>query len=489
MATDPIDVVARAKEKYDLLVLGSGPAGIAAAFQSSKLGKKVAIIEKTPSRIGGAWIHTGTIPSKTLREVCASIHGIRSHVGDHWVERLVNNLSSTRLIGRASEVCREEEELIRRHLSNNNITIFEGLGRIEDRNSIRVVPAAAEPYLIKAEHILIATGSRPRRPLSFPFDGWRVVDSDEILRIENIPRRILIFGAGVIGCEYACIFGALGVETVIVDARSRIMQSVDLEIAEALKKSMEDLGIHFKMGAQLKHLDVSGPHPIADFGDEKISTDVFFFAAGRESVTQHIGLDRVGIGLNDRGAIVVNDYFQTVVPNIYAAGDVIGAPALAATSTEQGRCAASHAFGAKRKFPKVYPVGVYTIPELSTVGKTEEECKEEGIDYVVGRSSYSEVARGYIRGDSHGLLKIIADRKTLQIIGLHILGSDACNLIHIGQVVMLSGMHLNGMINSVIFNYPTLAEAYRVAAFNALNKVFPGGVFQDPETDVDMVAA
>lgn len=471
-------------QHYDLLVLGSGPAGIAAAFQSAKLGKKVAIIEKTPNKIGGAWIHTGTIPSKTLREVCAAIHGIKSHVGSHWVGRIVNNLSSTRLIERATHVCLEEEVLVRKHLANNSVTILEGCGRIEDKNSLRVVPAEGEPYLLRGDYILIATGSRPRRPVEFPFDGWRVVDSDEILRLEQLPRKLLVFGAGVIGCEYACIFASLGCETIIVDARSRIMQSMDLEIAEALKKSMEDMGVRFKMSADLKKLTVNGPQPIADFGDETITPDVFFFAAGRESVTHHIGLDRVGIDLNKRGAVVVNEAFQTVVPNIYAAGDVIGPPALAATSTEQGRNAANHAFGVKRPFPKVYALGVYTIPELSSVGKTEEECKEEGLDFVVGRASYAEVARGYIRGDSHGLLKIIVDKKTLKMIGLHILGADACNLIHIGQLIMLTGMHMNEVVNNVIFNYPTLAEAYRVACFNAMNKVFPSGVFQDPQVDL-----
>lgn len=483
-------MVAKNRDKYDLLVIGSGPAGVNAAFQAAKLKKRVAVIEATPGRIGGAWIHTGTIPSKTLREVLDSINNLRSHVGNQWVDRIVKNISSDRLRARATEVCIEEENLLRRHLESNNIRLIEGYGRIESTDQVRVIQRNGDSTLIETDYIMIATGSKPRRPANIPFDGWRVLDSDEILQLDHIPRSMVIFGAGVIGCEYACIFGALGVETTIVDARSRIMQMVDQEVTEELKRCMEAMGITFKLGYNLKNLEMQGSSVTATFDKEAITSDIFFFAAGRESSTRNLGLDRVGVVPNDRGSIPVNNYFQTQIPNIYAAGDAIGPPALAATSALQGRIAACHAFNiACQTFPEVFPIGVYTIPELSSVGKSEEELRAEGTEYVAGRASFEEVARGYIRGDKAGMVKILADPKTQQILGVHIVGSDAANLIHIGQTAMLAKMPLITFVDSMIFNYPTLAESYKIAAFNALNKIFPSGTFEAPETQRDKPSA
>ena len=255
------------------------------------------------------------------------------------------------------------------------------------------------------------------------------------------------------------------------------MQSIDREIAEELKTCMEDLGVVFKLGYNLQRIESKGPQVTAVFDHEPITTDIFFFSAGRESSTSGLGLDRVGIKTNNRGAILVNEFFQTDAGNIYAAGDAIGPPALASTSSEQGRLAMCHAFdNSQCKFPEVFPIGVYTIPELSSVGMSEEEVMEKGIDYVVGRAAYDEIARGYIRGEKHGLLKLIVNAKTQQIIGVHIVGSDAANLIHIGQCCMLSGLPLSEILRNIIFNYPTLAEGYRVAAFNALNKINSGTI-------------
>ena len=475
---------------YDLLVLGSGPAGVHGAVQAAKLKKKVAIIEKTPNKLGGALVHTGTIPSKTMREVLAAVHSINEHVGNHWVHRLIDNISSKSLLGRAFSVAKEEETLIKKHLKTNGIEVITGHGHIEDEHTLRVIPPNGNPSKVTGKVILVSTGSRPRRPDNIPFDGWRVVDSDDILQLENLPSSILIFGAGVIGCEFACIFSALGVKTTIVDTRSRIMQSIDREISEELMKTMEDIGVQFKLGYQLKHITHDGPSVISEFHQEQIASDLFFFAAGRVSTTKHIGLKRVGIETNERGTILVNHHFQTSMSSIYAAGDAIGPPALAATSMVQGRLAVCHAFGVQTKgFPPQYPIGVYTIPELSTVGYSEEQVQQQGIDYVVGRANYDEVARGYIRGDSHGLLKIIACKKTQQLLGIHIVGADAANLIHIGLCCMLAKMALQELINSVIFNFPTLAESYRVAAFNALNKIYPTGIIEDPPKDENNKAA
>ncbi len=481
MTTDK-NVTGKAQHQhYDLIVIGSGPAGINGALQAAKLNKKVAIVEQSPDRLGGAWIHTGTIPSKTMREALAAIQSINYHAGHQWVERIVHNLSSAQLRDRARQVCMAEEDLIRNHIESNHIEVIRGFGRIESANTVRVIPKNQQSFLMTTDYILVATGSRPRRPSHIPFDGWRVIDSDEILTMDALPRSILVFGAGVIGCEYACIFGAIGAETTIVDARPRIMQTLDHEISEELKRSMEGMGIRFKLNTRMSSLKIDGPQVTTHFDDgNNMTTDVFFFAAGRDSCTSNIGLERVGIKMNERSAILVNEFFQTAVGNIYAAGDAIGPPALAATSSEQGRVAICHAFGSWTKgFPKVYPLGVYTIPEVSSVGQTEEELKESNTPFVVGRASYSEIARGYIRGDHHGLLKLLACPKTLQILGVHIVGADAANLVHIGQCCMLAGMPLDEMVSSVIFNYPTLAEAYRIAAFNALNQVYPDGNFEN----------
>lgn len=463
--------------RYDLLVLGSGPAGIHAAVQAAKLNKKVAVVERDPARLGGAWLHTGTLPSKTMREVLAVIHTIKPHVGQAWVQRIVEQLSISHLNERAQAVAAHEEALVRKHLTSNNIELLTGSGYLEDRHTIRISHGEAITR-VHADHTLIATGSRPRRPSDIPFDDRQIVDSDSILRLTSMPRSIMIFGAGVIGCEYACIFGAAGVKTVVVDARSQIMQSIDKEMTEALRRYMEDMGVCFVMGERIARIEKRDGlvHGTFDSGLEA-SADIFFFAAGRESATGQLGLENLGITADARGTIIVNEFFQTSVPNIYAAGDVIGAPALACTSAEQGRIAASHALSHQtRRFPKIFPVGIYTIPELSTVGKSEEELNKEGVDYVSGRAHFDEVARGVIRGDTHGMLKLLVCARTRKILGLHIVGPDAANLIHIGLGFMLAETPLEVLVDSVIFNYPTLAEAYRVAAFNALNKIRSGGM-------------
>ena len=465
---------------FDLTVIGSGPAGIHAAVQAAKLGKRVCVVEKNPEKIGGCWIHTGTLPSKTLRESLANIQNIQNHVSAGWVDRIIGDLQTGVLLKRAFKVSLQEEALVRKYLKKNKVTLITGYGILESRFKVRVLSEGQDARIISTATILIATGSQPRRPSNIPFDGWRVCDSDDILNLEQIPKSMIIYGAGVIGCEYACIFGSLGVRVTVMDSRSRILQYMDHEIVQELQRSMEAMGIEFQLGAPLVNIDVQGPGVTVQAGDSKIDCDVFFFAAGRVSSTGRIGLERLDIKTNDRGAIVVNKNFQTSISSIYAAGDAIGPPALAATSSVQGRHVACHAFSAGvSAFPAVFPIGVYTIPELSLAGKTEDELKADGIEYVVGRASYGEIARGYIRGDSHGLLKLLVCRNTHRILGIHIVGDDACNLVHIGLAFMQKEGFAQDLIN-MVFNYPTLAEGYRIAAFNALNKIFVDGIIKSP---------
>jgi NAD(P) transhydrogenase len=459
-------------ENFDMVVIGTGPAGVQAAIQAARLNKRVVIVEKHPERLGGTWLHTGTIPSKTLREVMAAIRSIESHVGSHWVQRLVNTLSTNRLTERARTASMDEEKIVRDQLAQYKIEIIHGTAFMEDTHSVRVNPAKGASFVLTTEYIVIATGSRPRRPLDMPFDGWRVVDSDDILRLESLPKSITVFGAGVVGCEYACIFSALGVQTTIIDARTRIMQFIDQEVAEELKKSMEGMGVKFELGRLMQKMEVDGPHVRTTYNDLILETEIFFFAAGRESCSDHLGLERVGIEVNDRRAIPVNKFFQTTVPSIYAVGDVIGPPALASTSAEQGRLAAAHAFGITDiTFPEFFPLGVYTIPEMSSVGLTEEELMKTKESYVVGRARYDQIARGYIRGDSYGLMKILVSQTTSKILGVHIVGADAANLIHIGQLCMIAGMTIQQFAHSTIFNFPTLAEGYKIASYDAMGEL------------------
>ena len=482
--------MAEKAKSYDLVVIGSGPAGYRAAVQAAKMKRSVAIVEATPGRLGGTWIHTGTIPSKSLRESMDAIHSIRFHAGGKWVDRIIRDLPAAKLMGHAFKVAQYEESLVRRYCERYNIDIIEGFGMLEDAHTIRVARLNGESQLINAANILLATGSRPRRPADVPFDGWRVVDADEVLRLENVPKSVLIYGAGVIGCEYACIFAALGAETTIIDGRGTIMQYADQEIALALKKTMEEAGVKFVLGSKMADAKIRGASVVMTLENQAtLEAEVLFYAAGRSPNTEKIGLARLAIKTNEKGEVLVNKSFQTTTPNIYACGDIIGSPALAATSAAQGRYAALHMFGTKpQEFPRLYPIGVYTIPELSSVGKTEQELKLMGVEFVVGRAHYHEVARGYIRGDDHGLLKLLVCRKTHRILGIHIVGHDACNLVHIGLAYMQRGGHAQDLVN-MIFNYPTLAEAYGIAAFNALNKLFLDGEIGDPPVEVALAPA
>lgn len=467
------------KKDFDMIIIGSGPAGVHAAIQAAKINKHVCIIESNPSRIGGSWIHTGTLPSKTLREGLASIHSLKEHVGKHWIQRLVHDLHSGTLFQHAHQVSEREEHKLREYIKSNRITIIQGIGSLEEAYSVRV-NSTHESKIITAHFILIATGSKPDRPSNIPFDGWRVIDSDDVFHLDTIPKSMVIYGAGVIGCEYACIFAAMGVDVTLVHGKPQFLSYCDQEIIRELQSYMEQLGIKFRLNKKISEIHIDGPRVTVKIDSESLDADVLFWAGGRIPMTQNINLERFQIPCDKYKSIIVNENFQTPLSHIYAAGDVIGAPSLAATAYQQGRFIACHAFGISLgSFPKDYPIGIYTIPECSMVGKTEEALIREGREYVVGRASYSEVARSLIAGQTQGLLKLLIDAKTHVILGVHIVGEDACNLAHIGLAFMTKNGHAQDFVN-MVFNYPTLAEAYRIAAFNGLNKIFPDGVIKAP---------
>lgn len=465
---------------FDLIVIGSGPAGVHAAVQAAKINKRVCIVEKDPQHIGGSWLHTGTLPSKTLREGLDAIHGVGIHAGKEWVQRILNDSQTAKLFGRAYEVSSLEERLLREFISNNRIRLFQGLASIEDHSQVRLISNKSESSLISANYIFIATGSKPERPIHIPFDGWRIVDSDDIFQLHQLPPSLVIYGAGVVGCEYACIFAAMGLDVTLLATRQQILHYCDQELVQELQKFMQSIGVKFRFGAKMVQLMTEGPKVKIHLGDEEIKTDLLFWAGRRTPNTDHLNLDKLGIQRNEQGCVVVNENFQTSIPNIYAVGDAIGYPSLASSAFQQGRFAACHAFGMNLgSFPKDFPIGIYTIPECSMVGKTENELKLEGREYEVGRAYYSEIARSTIGGQTRGLIKLLICKKTHKILGIHIVGEDACNLIHIGLAFMTKGGHAQDLIN-MVFNYPTLAEGYRIAAFNGLNKIFPDGFIKGP---------
>ena len=470
-------------KNYDLAIIGAGSAGVSAGIQTAKLQRSVCIIDM--GNIGGAWIHTGTLPSKTLREVLAMTNSVRVHAGKKFSAGIVKDMLEGRIFERAKSVSASFEHHVHRYLAKNNVDLLCGKAKIVDRNTVELTVADGKTSIVQAGSILITTGSRPRRPDSIPFDGERILDADEVLQLEYAPRRIVIYGAGVIGCEYACIFAALGVETVLADTRSHIMPSIDKEIATELQAAMQTLGVELHLNEQLQSIDAGYASEIAvELEGGRLTTDMFLYTSGREPNTFGLWDDAVAINVDGKGMIQVDKRFQTSVEGIFAAGDVIGMPALAATSSHQGRIAAANALGISTfDFPSTYPIGVYTIPELSSIGATEEELIVAGIEYVVGRAYYSEIARGFIRGDRHGRLKLLVGRKTHRVLGVHIVGEGACELIHIGMVFMHSLAPVQELAQ-VVYNYPTLAEGYKIAAFNALNKLFPDGHIGNPSVDL-----
>ena len=458
--------------EFDLICIGSGPAGQRAAVQASKLGKRVAVVEKQAS-VGGVCIETGTIPSKTFREAVRRLY-VQDHSesgGSHagpvrpTMERLMRQVAG--VVGRESQVVHDS-------LARNDIKMFQGAARFVGPNEL-VISGFNGDETLKAKKFLIGVGTRPAESRGVTLDGEIAVTSDSLLNLKRLPRSVVVVGAGVIGIEYASMFAALGLKVTVVDKRPRPLEFLDHEIVDELIHQLRKVDVTFRCGDGLKSLEITG-------GDRKqallelesgkfLIAEMVLISTGRVGCTEGLGLEVVGLSADDRGRIKTDAHFQTAVPHIYAAGDVIGYPSLAATSSEQGRLAALHMFGEETApLGDRFPIGIYSIPEISMMGETEEALTAKKVPYETGIARYNETARGQILGDHSGMFKMIFHRDTEKLLGVHCIGSGATELVHIGQAVMLLGGGLDYFINSV-FNYPTLAECYKIAALNAYNKI------------------
>lgn len=459
-------------KKYDLIVIGSGPSGEKAAIQAAKLGRQVLVVDKQDS-LGGNALHTGTIPSKTLRESVRFIEMMRKRTVYGISVRLEKELTINRLMHRKNAAVTSMAERIESTFDRNDIDHIKGLARFADPHHIEVIHDSGGKDDFEAEFAFIATGSRPYRPDFVNFSQERVRDSDTILHIDKIPKALTIIGAGVIGCEYATLFSNLGVKVNLVNPRQMLLDFLDFEISNSLGYLMRENGVRIRLGEELESVESDESSVYAHMVSGKvIRSDYLLYANGRSGNTPGLGLNKIGLEVDQRQLIPVNDYFQTNLSNIYAVGDVIGFPSLAATSMEQGRLAALHAFDDLHKKPEKHllPTGIYTIPEISTVGATEEELTKEKIPYEVGSADYREIARGQIAGNTTGRLKLLFHRENLKLLGVHIIGDGAADLVHIGQTVMGFDGTIDFFIGNV-FNYPTYSECYRVAALNGINRL------------------
>ncbi|HZL34973.1 MAG TPA: NAD(P)(+) transhydrogenase (Si-specific) [Tepidisphaeraceae bacterium] len=515
---------------FDCAVIGTGPAGQKAAIQAAKLGKKVCIIEKE-NVLGGAAINTGTVPSKALREAVLHLTGLGKRGLFGELSRIKRDITIADLIYVSQQVIHHELALVRDHFDRNSVELIWGSARFEDENVV-YVDRPDDFEAISASVIIIATGTRPARPDSVPFDDHTVFTSDGLLKLDHLPKTMIVVGGGVIGVEYACMLAALGVKVTLVEGRHEVLGFLDSEITEAFQYHMRRMGITLRLGEKVAkieklsewnsappaaaqtltavtasadpttptpglgtvpadlthasnghdahndaahddpHANHSGPLVQATLESGKLlRAQTLLYAVGRQGTTGALKLDKAGLHSDDRERLKVNEHYQTEEPHIYAVGDVIGFPALASTAMEQGRLAVCHAFGVETKsMPDLFPYGIYSIPEISMVGKTETQLTEAGIPYEAGVAQYKELARGQLLGDETGLLKLLIHQTTGQILGVHAIGTGATELIHIGQAVMAFGGTVDYFINNV-FNFPTLAEAYKVAALNGLNKL------------------
>ena len=460
-------------QKFDLFVLGTGPAGQRAAVQAAKLGKKVGICEKR-EMVGGVCVNTGTIPSKTFREAVLYLSGIaqRANYGASYTVK--DDITMEDLLLRCHQVITREIEVIRSQMKRNGIALLGGAATFTGPHTLTVAGSAGT-LEVEAEKIVIAVGTKPSPP-PMPVDGESVIDSDGILTLKKLPKSLIVVGAGVIGVEYASMFAALGIAVTIVDKRPVLLDFADHEISEALSFYLRRLNCTLRLGEEVAEAAVERPGRVAVTlkSGKKIGADLLLYSIGRIGATATLGLATAGLEPDDRGRLKVNENYQTAQPHIYAVGDVIGFPALASTSMEQGRVASCHAFGvACQSLPHLYPIGIYSVPEISMVGKTEEELTKESVPYETGVARYREIARGAIVGDDTGILKILVHRETRLILGVHILGTAATELVHIGQSFLALGGTLDVLVDTV-FNYPTFAECYKVAALDAYNKLRVG---------------
>jgi NAD(P) transhydrogenase len=455
---------------FDLLVIGSGPGGQKAAIAAAKLDKRVAIVER-PEMLGGVCNNTGTIPSKTLREAVLYLTGLdqREMYGQSY--RLKDEVTIADLTTRTRHVVSRENDVVRSQLTRNRVSIITGTARFTGPNALEVTNGD-QAREVTAENVVIATGTRPARPETVAFDERTIIDSDGILLLDKVPRSMVVAGAGVIGIEYASMFAALGTKVTVVEQRERMLEFCDVEVVEALKYHLRDLAVTFRFGERVASVEAHPGGAIALLASGKrIPADTVMYSAGRQGQTADLDLEKAGLSADKRGRITVDEFFQTAVPHIYAVGDVIGFPALAATSMEQGRLAAHHACGEPvHSAHQAQPIGIYSIPEISFIGKTEDELTRECVPFEVGVSRYRELARGQIIGDSYGVLKLLVSPEDRSLLGVHVFGTGATELVHIGQAVMGCGGTIDYLVDAV-FNYPTLAESYKVAALDATNKM------------------
>jgi NAD(P) transhydrogenase len=461
---------------YDLVVIGSGPAGQRAAIQAAKLDKKVALVEKT-TVLGGVSVNLGTIPSKTLREAVLDLTGFRSREFYGSSYRVKENITIQDLLVRTNQVISHGIDIARLQLMRNHVELISATASFVDAHTLQLdMIDGSTSRFISAGTIVIGTGTETTRGSDIPFDGKRIFTSDDILHLDELPRSLAVVGAGVVGCEYASILATLGVRVTLVDQRNRLLPFVDDEVAAELCHHLRESRVTLRLGESVNRLEVVA----TDTGErvrlhldsgKTILAEKALYSVGRTGATSKLNLAAAEIEPDDRGRLVVNKHFQTKAPHIYAVGDVIGFPALASTSMEQGRLAACHAFGVRASsVPELFPYGIYSVPEISMVGKTEEELTEAGVAYEIGKARYKEIARGQIIGDVTGLLKLIFHSETRKLLGVHIIGEGASELIHIGQAVLAFGGTVDYFVNTV-FNYPTLAECYKVAAFDGINRL------------------
>jgi NAD(P) transhydrogenase len=458
-------------QPYELIVIGSGPGGQRAAIQAVKAGKRVALVEKQ-SAVGGVCINTGTIPSKTMREAVLhlsgfydqSFYGANYHAKDH--------ITMADLNFRVQRVIENEVSVIGDQLKRNGVDLIHGVGRFTDPHHIRVENSNGFSEL-EGEYIILATGTKPAANSKVPINGRNIINSDQILSMPQVPRTLIVVGGGVIGVEYACMFATLGVRVIIVEKRPRLLEFADTEMVEALSYHMRDRRATMRLNEEVESVEELPDGKVAAnlVSKKRIIADALLYAVGRGGNVEPLDLAAAGLTADDRGRIKVDADFRTTQPHIFAVGDVIGFPSLASVSMEQGRIAAGRAFGLDVKSdPAGYPYGIYTIPQISFIGKTEEQLTDSDVPYEVGVAYYREIARGQISGHTDGRLKLLFHRETLELLGVHIFGEDAAELLHIGQAVML----LKGKVSyfkDTVFNYPTLAECYKTAAFNGLNRL------------------
>lgn len=458
-------------ESYDLIVIGGGPAGQKAAIQGAKLKKRVCLIDNQET-VGGACVHHGTIPSKSFREAVIYLSGYRQRTLYGSAYRVKSDISIEDLIFRATYVRDNEVNTIEDSLHRNRVELLRGHAKFIDAHTLEI-DCAGEKLVRKGKFILIATGAKPFRSAEIQFNGKSIFDSDDLLTIKEIPRSMTVIGGGVIGVEYASMFAAMGVAVTVIDGRDKLLEFIDREIVDCLLYWLRSMGIAFKLGEQVVSCRTRNDGQVTTTlqSGKVIVSESVLFSAGRVSNTDNLGLEKLGIKVGARGKLIVNEYFQTTQPHIYAAGDVIGFPALASTSAEQGRLSICHAFKIEtEKIDRLLPYGIYSIPEIAIIGQHEQELTEAKIPYEVGIASYKEVTKGYLVGDQNGMLKILFHRQTLEILGVHIIGESASELIHIGQAVMTYGGTLKYFLKTV-FNYPTLSTCYKVAALNGYNRI------------------